>query len=372
MSRNKMVYRGDIYYMSFEYETTNGNEQGGFRPVLIIQNDVGNEFSGNVIVATVTSRDKKDLPTHTVVEPSSHNGLEKTSIVLLEQIKTVSKDRLGSYCGRLPDTDMERVDVALAVSIGLSHSTREEFEARVREVAEQRVKQEMRGMKVGSDFGIDDIIEEEVAKKLEVRGKTIEEEIEKRVQIRLKEIEDQQKENVSEITTSVGTVLDYKTVPMSVSQTIVDNISDFIENLKEISLIPYQKDMIRDFLSGKIVYTERRMGRSLILDGISTYFKTLDMFNTSEAMADVCYDNTLLFQEVFKLRGDGVCPGSEPVVDGESDTNTKRVYSSKGSKKTKKSENVSTNLFEVFTPVKRGRSRTKTSHTASESESVLC
>ncbi len=111
------VHRGDIYYA--DLSPVVGSEQGGIRPVLIVQNDVGNRFSPTVIAAAITSqKDKARLPTHIQLSPSG-SGLAKDSIVLLEQIRTLDKRRLKEHMGRLDETSMSRVDAALQISFGL-------------------------------------------------------------------------------------------------------------------------------------------------------------------------------------------------------------------------------------------------------------
>ncbi len=112
------VKRGDIYYA--DLSPVVGSEQGGIRPVLIVQNDVGNRFSPTVIAAAITSRqDKAKLPTHIALSSIS-TGLTRDSIVLLEQIRTLDKRRLKERMGRLDTSAMDRVDAALQVSFGLS------------------------------------------------------------------------------------------------------------------------------------------------------------------------------------------------------------------------------------------------------------
>ncbi len=112
------VHRGDIYYA--DLSPVVGSEQGGMRPVLIVQNDVGNRFSPTVIAAAITSqKDKTKLPTHIRLQASG-SGLAKDSIVLLEQIRTLDKQRLRERMGRLDDRAMIRVDRALQVSFGLT------------------------------------------------------------------------------------------------------------------------------------------------------------------------------------------------------------------------------------------------------------
>jgi len=111
------VKRGDIYYA--DLSPVVGSEQGGIRPVLIVQNDVGNKFSPTVIAAAITSqKEKSKLPTH--IELSSLNcGLSRDSIVLLEQIRTIDKKRLKEKMGRLDERSMNQINRALSISFGL-------------------------------------------------------------------------------------------------------------------------------------------------------------------------------------------------------------------------------------------------------------
>ncbi len=111
------VKRGDIYYA--DLSPVVGSEQGGIRPVLIVQNDVGNKYSPTVIAAAITSqKEKSKLPTHITLE-SEGCGLSKESVVLLEQIRTIDKRRLKERMGQLDDGSMQRVDRALSISFGL-------------------------------------------------------------------------------------------------------------------------------------------------------------------------------------------------------------------------------------------------------------
>lgn len=111
------IKRGDIYYA--DLSPVVGSEQGGMRPVLIVQNDVGNKFSPTVIAAAITSQsDKTKLPTHIKVNADGC-GLAKDSIVLLEQVRTIDKQRLKEKMGTLDGNSMHRVDKALSVSFGL-------------------------------------------------------------------------------------------------------------------------------------------------------------------------------------------------------------------------------------------------------------
>lgn len=112
------IKRGDIFYA--DLSPVVGSEQGGLRPVLIIQNDVGNRYSPTVIAAAITSRlGKTRMPTHIEVR-SSRDGLTKDSVILLEQIRTLDKRRLREKIGRADDETMSRVDGALSVSFGLT------------------------------------------------------------------------------------------------------------------------------------------------------------------------------------------------------------------------------------------------------------
>ncbi|ERI94340.1 toxin-antitoxin system, toxin component, MazF family [Clostridiales bacterium oral taxon 876 str. F0540] len=109
--------RGDIFYA--DLSPVVGSEQGGIRPVIIIQNDVGNKYSPTVIVAAITSQiNKAKLPTHVEIS-SEEYGLNKDSVVLLEQIRTLDKKRLKEKIGHMTEGDMKKVDEALSISVGL-------------------------------------------------------------------------------------------------------------------------------------------------------------------------------------------------------------------------------------------------------------
>ena len=112
------VKRGDIYYA--DLSPVVGSEQGGTRPVLIVQNDTGNRHSPTVIAAAITSQTgKARLPTHINIAGGSV-GLSKDSVILLEQIRTIDKKRLREHMGHLNENQMSMVDSAIAVSFGLS------------------------------------------------------------------------------------------------------------------------------------------------------------------------------------------------------------------------------------------------------------
>ncbi len=113
------VKRGDIYYA--DLSPVVGSEQGGIRPVLIIQNDVGNKYSPTVIAAAITSRiNKAKMPTHIELSANEY-GLNKDSVILLEQIRTIDKRRLREKIGKIDEAVMSRVNGALSVSFGLEN-----------------------------------------------------------------------------------------------------------------------------------------------------------------------------------------------------------------------------------------------------------
>jgi len=114
------VKRGEIYYA--DLSPVVGSEQGGVRPVLIIQNDTGNRYSPTVIAAAITSQTgKARLPTHIELPVEEDCGLTKDSVVLLEQVRTLDKRRLRERMGRVDEKIMEKIDTAIAVSFGLPH-----------------------------------------------------------------------------------------------------------------------------------------------------------------------------------------------------------------------------------------------------------
>lgn len=117
------VKRGEIYYA--DLSPVVGSEQGGIRPVLIVQNDVGNRHSPTVIAAAITSRiEKNKLPTHIELN-ASECGLSKDSVVLLEQIRTIDKKRLKERMGELDTPSMTQVNNALSISFGLGRDLNE-------------------------------------------------------------------------------------------------------------------------------------------------------------------------------------------------------------------------------------------------------
>lgn len=112
-----MIKRGDIFYA--DLSPVVGSEQGGIRPILVVQNDVGNRYSPTVIAAAITSQiNKAKLPTHIEID-SRQYGLTKDSVILLEQIRTIDKRRLRERIGHLDDDRMKYVNEALNISFGL-------------------------------------------------------------------------------------------------------------------------------------------------------------------------------------------------------------------------------------------------------------
>jgi mRNA interferase MazF len=112
-----IVKRGDVYFA--DLSPVVGSEQGGVRPVLVIQNDIGNRFSPTVIIAAITAQiQKAKLPTHVEIDAKRY-GFERDSVILLEQIRTIDKQRLTDKITHLDDEMMEKVDDALQISLGL-------------------------------------------------------------------------------------------------------------------------------------------------------------------------------------------------------------------------------------------------------------
>ncbi len=120
---NENIHRGDVYYADLSPVT--GSEQGGIRPVLVVQNDVGNKFSPTIIIAPITSHMKKrNQPTH--VSLPATDGLSEDSMILLEQVRTIDRSRLDRRVSRISNHLMHEVDSALATSLGLSLAIPEE------------------------------------------------------------------------------------------------------------------------------------------------------------------------------------------------------------------------------------------------------
>lgn len=109
-----IVKRGEVYFADLDPAV--GSEQGGFRPVVIIQNDVGNTFSTTTIAALTTNTRHSRMPTHVCI--SGYNETLRDSVAILEQLRTIDKSRLKSYVGKLSDKAMKKIDSALSVSVG--------------------------------------------------------------------------------------------------------------------------------------------------------------------------------------------------------------------------------------------------------------
>lgn len=120
------IRKGDIFYA--DLTPVVGCEQGGVRPVLIIQNDIGNRYSPTLIAAAITSRTgKPPLPTHIPLDNRQH-GLRINSVVLLEQVRTIDRSRLREYIGHLNELTLEEVNQALAVSLGLELASEPKYQ----------------------------------------------------------------------------------------------------------------------------------------------------------------------------------------------------------------------------------------------------
>ena len=113
---DKIILRGDIYYAVLD--PVIGSEQGGTRPALVLQNNAGNRYGRTVIVAAITSKKKKALPTHA---PIDSRALPKDSIVLLEQIRTIDKQRLCEYIAHIDNAQMKNVERAIDISFGMNY-----------------------------------------------------------------------------------------------------------------------------------------------------------------------------------------------------------------------------------------------------------
>ena len=115
------IKKGDLYFADLSPVT--GSEQGGIRPVLVVQNDVGNRYSPTIIVAAITSRkNKADLPTHVEIEAGG-NGLSKNSTVLMEQLRTIDKTRLKERIGTIDRNLLPEINQALSVSLGIQNDS---------------------------------------------------------------------------------------------------------------------------------------------------------------------------------------------------------------------------------------------------------
>ncbi|MCX0361997.1 type II toxin-antitoxin system PemK/MazF family toxin [Clostridium perfringens] len=122
ISSTRAYLRGDIFYVDLPNQ--NGSEQSGVRPVVIIQNNLGNKYGRTLIVAPITSQDKKDLPVHSEIY---NNSLEKDSTILLEQVTTIDKNKVKEFVGHLTRNELKKLNIALARSVGLMDLNSLEF-----------------------------------------------------------------------------------------------------------------------------------------------------------------------------------------------------------------------------------------------------
>lgn len=114
---NISIRRGDLFYA--DLSPVVGSEQGGIRPVLVVQNDIGNKYSPTIIIAAITSQmNKAKLPTHIEIR-ADRFGLSKDSVILLEQIRTIDRKRLREKIGKLDEASMEKVDDAIRISLAV-------------------------------------------------------------------------------------------------------------------------------------------------------------------------------------------------------------------------------------------------------------
>ncbi|MDM0612398.1 type II toxin-antitoxin system PemK/MazF family toxin [Clostridium perfringens] len=122
INSTRAYLRGDIFYADLPDQK--GSEQNGLRPVVIIQNNLGNKYGRTLIVAPITSRDKKYLPVHSEIY---NNSLEKDSTILLEQVTTIDKNKVKEFVGHLTRNELKKLNIALARSVGLMDLNSLEF-----------------------------------------------------------------------------------------------------------------------------------------------------------------------------------------------------------------------------------------------------
>lgn len=138
----KRIRRGDIYYA--DLRPVVGCEQGGIRPVVILQNNTGNRFSPTTIAAAVTSQDgKHQIPTHIRIDRQFH-GLHQDSMILLEQVRTLDQKRLLGYIGCLDQETLEAVDRGLTVSLGMRNVQKETEDANTKKMSRNRTRDQAR------------------------------------------------------------------------------------------------------------------------------------------------------------------------------------------------------------------------------------
>jgi mRNA interferase MazF len=286
------VKRGDVVYVNLIHDNAFGAEQKGLRPSVVIQNDIGNEYSSNVIVATLTSKDKKYLPTHVKISPTELNGLEVPSTIQMEHLRTVSKDRLGVLCGKLTDNEMAQVDKALAVSIGL----------------------------VGMS---PDMIEQKIKSEVELRIKALE------------------------------TTKEEKVIVEPAPLILIDVICEYIESSNNIKLMNYQRDLVKAFFESDNVFVSEHMGKSTILKGVSEYFKSLDAKTVNELEADIVFNVSTLFNEALRLRGEATelpnyIPASFKLPKNKKESKKNKEPKNKKEKSPKKSKALAKTFLDII------------------------
>ena len=121
INSTRAYLRGDIFYADLPDQK--GSEQNGLRPVVIIQNNLGNKYGRTLIVAPITSQDKTNLPVHSEI----YNSLEKDSTILLEQVTTIDKNKVKEFVGHLTRNELKKLNIALARSVGLMDLNSLEF-----------------------------------------------------------------------------------------------------------------------------------------------------------------------------------------------------------------------------------------------------
>ena len=138
---NKQIKRGDVYWVDFG--TTKGSEQGGVRPAVVIQNDIGNKFSPTVIVCPISSEiKKKELPTHVLISDYHKYGLKQLSQVMTEQMKVRDKTQLGDYIGTMDTQIMSKIDraIEISVNVGSAKNTIDSREVKTIKVKVEKIK----------------------------------------------------------------------------------------------------------------------------------------------------------------------------------------------------------------------------------------
>ena len=307
------VFRGDILLVNLDEDDNEGIEQRGKRLVLNIQNDTGNHHSKSIIVASITSKDKNLLPTHVTVSPDYSNRFTCTSTVLLEQVRTLDKSRIVRVTGKLSRDSMEEVNLAIAVSTGL-------YEPHTKTLGGSPIKEKT-------------VVKQRV--------------IEKPVEI----IREVTKEVVVEVVREVHTLM--------YNNPILDCVISHVEHKCGFSLMNYQKDMIKAFLEKEKVYTDSRLGRTTILEGIADYFLGQDTRNVDEGIADESFNIDLLYLD-SKIRQDKF--KTKPYVNEQINTNYNKNIQTTDmlppkTKVKRDEDNLDIDIKESIEPKKRGRKK---------------